>query len=418
MNKFIESAGKNIRWFENSGVMRPADGFWGVAERLVALDIEESIRQEIVEKFASRTMLKNSFAVESRRPDCNFETAVMFLLYGILAQDEQRFATGENLLDYLYFRSAMKRSKNHKLPCAWRWSHVILSADGHWFDDNSWCIILQCVLRNAFPELDQKYQAGDAALTLAGHLNAAVARIMESSPDEKGEMNDPDKVWIGNLRLPHWGGLSVFALSCIHSLYHKPEYLPAIRKYLLQLKNELPGFSTSEYAYAMMGAVAAAEAFGDETAREVALLSRDLLLKAADPVTGTLPSSHYEAPSGKALADLIYTLNWSLLGLQMFCRFAPEDKDAGTLLDKQLALVMDIQDDSPDAEFNGCWRGMYDMEQHSWGGGNLYEGGSSSIYSGWTNAPISTALLLAHAGISLLELSGIKKFSGFSIVNS
>ena len=146
MNKFIESAGKNIRWFENSGVMRPADGFWGVAERLVALDIEESIRQEIVEKFASRTMLKNSFAVESRRPDCNFETAVMFLLYGIFAQDEQRFTTGENLLDYLYFRSAMKRSKTHKLPCAWRWSDVALTPDGHWLDDNSWCILLQCAL--------------------------------------------------------------------------------------------------------------------------------------------------------------------------------------------------------------------------------------------------------------------------------
>ena len=120
MNKFIESAEKNIRWFENSGVMHPADGFWGVAERLVALDIEESIRKEIVEKFASRTMLKNSFAVESRRPDCNFETAVMFLLFGELANDEKRFATGENILDYLYFRSAMMRSKKHKLPCAWR----------------------------------------------------------------------------------------------------------------------------------------------------------------------------------------------------------------------------------------------------------------------------------------------------------
>ncbi|MBR7121167.1 MAG: hypothetical protein IKC94_02865 [Lentisphaeria bacterium] len=418
MNKFMESAGKNIRWFENSGVMRPADGFWGVAERLVALDIEESIRQEIVEKFASRTMLQDSFAVESRRPDCNFEAALMFLLYGRLAGDEKRFDTGKNILDYLYFRSAMKRSEKHKLPCAWRWSHVVLSADGHWFDDNSWCIILQCALHHAFKELDERYQAGEAALNLSGHLNAAVARITALEPDEKGEMTDPDKIWTGNLRLPHWGALSIFALSCIHALYGRPEYLPAIRKYLQRLKAELSGFSTSEYAYAMMGAVAAAEAFNDETAREVAVLSRDLLLQAADPETGTLPSSHYEAPSGKGLADLIYTLNWSLLGLQMYCKFAPEDKEAGALLDKQLALVMEIQDDSPSPEFNGCWRGMYDMAEHTWGGGNLYEGGSSSIYSGWTNAPVSTALLLEYAGISLLELSGIKKFSGFSAMNS
>ncbi len=413
MNKFIESAGKNIRWFENSGVMRPADGFWGVAERLVALDIEEEVRGEIMEKFSSRTMLKDSFAVESRRPDCNFETALMFLLYGKLLRDEQRFETGKNILDYLYFRSAMKRSLTHKLPCAWRWSHIILSADGHWLDDNSWCIILQGVLRNTFADLDERYQAGKAAEVLAGHLHAAVGRIIDGEPDEKGEMTDPDKLWIGNLRLPHWGGLSVFALSCIHALCGKPEYLPEIRRYLERLKAELPGFSTSEYAYAMMGAVAAAEAFNDGLAKEVAVLSRDLIVGAADKETGTLPSSHYEAPSGKGLADLIYTLNWSLLGLQMYCRFAPDDTEARTLLDKQLALVMDIQDDSASPEFNGCWRGMYDMEQRSWGGGNLYEGGSSSIYSGWTNAPVATALLLEHAGISLLELTGIKKFSGF-----
>ena len=413
MNKFIESAEKNIRWFENSGVMHPADGFWGVAERLVALDIEESIRKEIVEKFASRTMLKNSFAVESRRPDCNFETAVMFLLFGELANDEKRFATGENILDYLYFRSAMMRSKKHKLPCAWRWSHIILSADGHWLDDNSWCIIMQCILHNTFKKLDKKYHSGDAALTLADHLNAAVARIMEHEPDEKGEMTDPDQLWIGNLRLPHWGGLSVFALSSVHALFGKEEYLPAVRKYLQQLKRELPGFSTSEYAYAMMGSVAAAAAFEYDLAAEIAVMSRDLLLDAADKESGTLPSNHYEAPSGKGLADLIYTLNWSLLGLQMYCRFAPEDKEARGLLDKQLALVMDIQDKNASAEFNGCWRGMYDMEKQSWGGGNLYEGGSSSIYSGWTNAPISTALLLDHAGISLLELSGIKKHPVF-----
>lgn len=409
MNKFIESAEKNIRWFENSGVMRPSDGFWGVAERLVALDIEENIRQEIVEKFPSRTMLKNSFAVESRRPDCNFETAILFLLFGKLAQDEKQFATGENILDYLYFRSDMMRSEKHKLPRAWRWSHIILSSDGHWLDDNSWCIILQCVLHHSFPELDEKYHSGKAALTLAGHLHAAAERIMEQLPDEKGEMTDPEKLWIGNFRLPHWGGLSIFALSCIHALSGKPEYLLVIRKYLQQLQRELPGFSTSEFAYAMMGCVAAAVAFGDESAAETARLSRDLLLDAADPESGTLPSSHYEAPAGKKLVDMIYTLNWSLLGLQMFCRFAPEDKAARDLLDKQLTLAMEIQDQTASPEFNGCWRGMFDLEQHSWGGGNRYEGGSASIYSGWTNAPVATALLLEHAGVSLLELSGIQK---------
>lgn len=410
MKKFIDNVEKNIRWFENSKVMYPADGFWGVAERLVTLDVEDAVRDEIMEKFAATTMRKNCFVVESRRSDCNFQTAVLFLLYDMLAGDENRRRTGENILDYLYFRSALKRPENYKLPNAWRWSDVALTPDGHWLDDNSWCILLQCALYKNFPELNRKYDCGKWAQNLAGHLNAVVQRIVETEPDAKGEMTDPAKIWTGNLRLPHWGGLAVFALSCIHRIFGHPEYLPGIRAYLTRLKAELPGFSTSEYAYAMMGAVAAAEAFNDDIAKETARLSRDLLINAADPASGTLPSGHYEAPAGKALADMIYTLNWSLLGLQMYSLFAPEDQAVKELLDKQLTLVASIQDDSTEAEFNGCWRGMYDMEKGSWGGGNCYEGGSSSIYTGWTNAPVSLAFLLHDTGKSLLELTGIRNF--------
>ena len=37
---------------------------------------------------------------------------------------------------------------------------------------------------------------------------------------------------------------------------------------------------------------------------------------------------------------------------------------------------------------------MYDMETGSWGGGDCYEGGAGSIYTGWTNAPISIVIAL------------------------
>ena len=183
-----------------------------------------------------------------------------------------------------------------------------------------------------------------------------------------------------------------------------------LEKYLQKLQQEVPDFSTSEYAYAMMGAVAAAVAFDSKVAAKTAKLSRDLLLNAANKENGTLPSSHYEAPSGKSLADLIYTLNWSLLGLQMYCKFMPDDIEAADLLMKQLTTVANIQDDSASLSFKGCWRGMYDMERKCWGGGNLYEGGSASIYSGWTNAPISLAFMLNDANKSLLEFVGIKDF--------
>ena len=59
--------------------------------------------------------------------------------------------------------------------------------------------------------------------------------------------------------------------------------------------------------------------------------------------------------------------------------------------DKVLDLLMNIQDQSQEPYLHGCWRGMYDMNKKQWGGGDFYEGGSNSIYTGWTNAPISIA---------------------------
>ena len=46
---------------------------------------------------------------------------------------------------------------------------------------------------------------------------------------------------------------------------------------------------------------------------------------------------------------------------------------------------------------------MYDLDRAAWGGGDCVEGGAGSIYSGWTNAPIATGMLLEIAGKSLLD---------------
>jgi len=47
---------------------------------------------------------------------------------------------------------------------------------------------------------------------------------------------------------------------------------------------------------------------------------------------------------------------------------------------------------------------MYDCQAGEWGGGNRFEGGRGSIYSGWTNAPVSMAFLLELTGSDLLIL--------------
>jgi hypothetical protein len=46
---------------------------------------------------------------------------------------------------------------------------------------------------------------------------------------------------------------------------------------------------------------------------------------------------------------------------------------------------------------------MYDMVNGCWGGGDCHEGGANSIYTGWTNAPICSALLMEYAGRSMFD---------------
>jgi len=123
-----------------------------------------------------------------------------------------------------------------------------------------------------------------------------------------------------------------------------------------------------------------------------------------EPETGNIPAEHYESPCGPLLVDTIYTLNWVLLGLQTFLPVSlPEDeKKFRTAYEKMLSLVLRIQDKSPERQFNGCWRGMYDLNTNSWGGGDSYEGGCGSIYSGWTNAPIGIVLASEYLSINPL----------------
>ena len=118
---------------------------------------------------------------------------------------------------------------------------------------------------------------------------------------------------------------------------------------------------------------------------------------------GNLPSEHFEAPNGPYLVDTIYTANWTLLGFVSLTGWlhAPEYLQAR---DRLARLLADIQDTSAHPAYCGCWRGLFDLEARTWGGGDCFEGGAGSIYTGWTNAPITIALLLVHHKLSICDL--------------
>lgn len=391
----------NLNWFLTSGIMDPGDGSWGVAERLTVA--EGRALEQMRFSFPAWTDLSDCRVIEQRRADCNFETALLFLLADKIFHDGGYAAVAEKLLSFLYCRSGLLNRGNPAYPDgSWNWSHICRESVVY-YDDNAWCVFLPLAMARLRPDLDRKLELSHWARILSEELLKAFGRgIGSPSPTVPGAWEDPEGIWRGRLNLPHWGSLVVMALSRAAVAFEDIRPEPEIRRYHRHLQTTLGELSASEYGYAVLGAASAFHAFGLEEDRLLAVRAGEKILSRMDPETGNLPAEHYEAPCGNRLVDTIYTLNWSFLALQLLTALTGEEKFRRAK-EKQLALLLRIQDPGPSPRFRGCWRGMYDLDRAAWGGGDCVEGGAGSIYSGWTNAPIATGMLLEIAGKSLLD---------------
>lgn len=380
---------KNLNWFENSGVMLPNDGLWGVAERVAVVKNNEAI-EKMYASFVAWTPHGDYSIIEQRRADCNFETAYLYLLAAEVLKEQKYTDIAVNLLDFLYHRSGLLWRNEDQYPYgSWNWSHIKRSSDVY-FDDEAWCVFLQLEIAKRYPELDKKYNMKHWAMILADQLASGSLRVMRACREQKDWADTEKKIWLGNLSLPHWGSLAVMALARAYAEEPKQEYLDFIKEYDAYLNEKPAEFNVSECSYALIGDCAAYRYTGDEKYLATARLYGDIILGKMKE-SGNIPAEHYEAPTGEHLVDTIYTVNWALIGLQAL---SAVDAKYTAAYEKLKALIIRIQDNSPEVQFNGCWRGMFDMNQNSWGGGDRYEGGAGSIYTGWTNAPISWVLAL------------------------
>ncbi len=395
MDIYRHSLKRSLEWFIRSGVMNPASGIWGVAER-VALAADNSALDKTLAEFPAYSRIDGGYIIEQRRADCNFECAYLFLLAAEVFADSAYREIAVNILDFLYFRSGLlNRGKEKYPPASWNWS-TILRESRVWFDDESWCVFLALQIAAKYPKLNERYDLRHHALILSDALaEVAITTLPENLQyDGKTWWGDPAEVWLGNLALPHWGALVVMALARAAKENADPRYRNYIGRYLQYLQKQLPLLNASESSYALLGVKAAAHYLGMPEARKLsAALSEKLTAKLAR--YGNLPAEHYEAPCGEHLVDTIYTVNWATLALQS----TPEVEAT----EKLLALLAKIQDNSSEVHLAGCWRGMYDLEQGAWGGGNAYEGGAGSIYTGWTNAPIAWAMALRILNRNLFD---------------
>lgn len=359
-----ESLLNNLNWFEKSGIMTPADGSGGVAERLVVTKNNQAL-EKIDSMFPLHSEKDGYWIMEHRRADCCFETALLFLLAGEKLQNSRYRRIGTNILEYLFEKSGMRHGDY------WNW-YTPIDRTAYWFDDNGKVAAIEMFLGERYPELEKRFHMAESGRRLTAKMRDALLRVLKSDAEIK-HGRWPDKEFAGEARQPHWGVPVCIALLMTGDV-------ETVKYYFREISGLLEKFGTSEKAYAFLGAAINCCYTGDEELHKIARKLFNELCAAATPDNILLPSEHCEAPAGGALADLIYTQNWFFAALSLY-------PDGINEYRKLRDFLISIQDDS------GCWRGMFDTQSNSWGGGNCYEGGAGSIYSGWTNTVIALAML-------------------------
>ena len=377
----------NRNWFLNSGILDPVDGSYGVAERVLLLENNKTAKDSM-DAFPAWKFFDGGCVLEQRRADCCFQVAYYFLLLHEYFGNPQDKTIAKNLLEYLYNRSALLSRNPDYTNCpvgVWNWSNLLWTHN-IWLDDNAWCIILALKIAERQPDWDRCYR-----MTEYAQLGASA---MESCFQSACSMRQKSELWRGNISQPHWGALAAGALAMSAGKSDRRSKIAT--DYFTYVDGNLSTFNASETAYALLGAGIA----GYLPDMPDGWLNRltERLLAFIKENNGCPPASHSEAPVGTTLCDLIYTVNFTLLALEIL----PDDVCNQEVIQAKeclLALLLRIQDQTDLPHLKGCWRGMYDLQNECWGGGDCFEGGASSIYSGWTNAPI---------GWSLLNEAGIK----------
>ncbi len=399
-----------LAWFQQSGILRPADGFWGVAERLAVLG-DAATAEKIRRHFPCATPLAPGVvALEHRRADCCFETAFLFDTAAEVLDLPACRGVADRLIEFLLARTRLQvRDPGHPCRGLWGWATPFRQEE-YWVDDNAWCTLLLLKLSGrGRPEL--RPHGIQAARTLFRHMRTGQRAWYGG---DAAPMPEAAAVPLHGLRFnPHWSGLACMAFAHASAADPETPYAEVFEPYFEQVlkgplrsdpnrARHLPpagvsgrNWTLSEYAYLGLCAAVVARRFPRSSAAGAAEAAGTVLLREQQP-DGHFPAEHAEAPAAPHLADLIYTDNWAVLALQHLWHWSgrPEYREAAR---RSLAFLAAIQDQSATPLFRGCWRGLFDTRSGAWGGGDLYEGGAGSIYSGWTNAPIGWAFLAETA---------------------
>lgn len=391
---------RNIDWFLRSGIMRPADGFWGVAERILLTEGHTDLAR-VNSFFPCQTQIAPGLVIlEHRRADCNFEVALAFDWASEMLGDPSLKSIADTLVDFLIHRTFMRQVDPGKPgEGLWGWA-MQHNSTTYWTDDNAWVITCLFILgRRDRPDLIP------LAIAAARALRLQLLPYYEQLDRQGKNAEIPRPLMYGVNLSPHWLGLATLAFAHASAADPQTDYRDVVEPYYRLAPSGPPQslsqgrkptstglpWTLSEYGYLALAGSIAARQFNHPLISDTARMAADVLVSHQSTL-GHYAAEHDEAPIAPHLADLIYTQNWATLGLYHAWKLFGDERYRISF-ESSLDFLARIQDRTPNPIFTGCWRGMYDTQSGHWSGGDRFEGGARSIYSGWTNAPIAWAFL-------------------------
>jgi len=397
-------------------------------------------RGGVMEGISSRIACDGSQPLnEGLRSDCNGETALAFALRWRLDGDRQSRQIAVNLLDWLYFNSGLLHNDPAKADfglLAWttsspslygdndikailsglgtaallktdRWDEVLLrdivgnfrttGVDGF----RGCCLSDQDVLEHGW-----QYYRRAATIHYAPHYEAwiwssylwlydktrygpllertrhAIRMMMAAYPDR----------WQWTNGIQQERGRMLLPLAWLVRVGDRPEHRAWLRRLAGDMEKcqDACGAIREELGDLTMGTVPPAQSNAEYGTHEASLIQRN----------------------GDTMADMLYTCNFTLLGLhEAFA--ATREPQYRRMADRLAEFLIRIQVRSQShPKLDGGWFRAFDFRQWDYWGSNADVGwGAWSIEVGWTQAWIPTALSLRELKMNLWDLTRQSKIA-------
>lgn len=396
----VKPIANNLQWFLHSGILVD-EGLEGVHERVLLLHPSHPL--------VNGNKLLEEGIFKYRRVDCALETAVAFYIAGKGVENPSLENVSKNLVGFVNKYDFQERNPKDKefglyahglttldaLKQDMKSHPAVKKARGtywnkKWVDDNSWAVITQLYL-------------WDMDNGMGNEVAKSALICAEALLDKRETLQDYCRGQFDGV--PHWGGMRNMALAQVYAITKDPrfkkEVLESMAADFKKIKSFKEGETNQPYdlsntGYAVMQFSSIFKSLQDEQVLDsLNIIAQYLISRQHDG--GHFPAEWWEGSQGENIADMIYGQNWASNALQMYnsvLQNLDAKQRAEEALSKAIRFLRKTQHESEDPLTNGAWFGSYDAKYCRPGGEDKKEGGPSSLYSGWTNAPILTCLLV------------------------